>query len=325
MGIFLSGDLSLIDHLTPKSFEEQVELLKTRGLLFDNTERAKRYLAYIGYQRLSVYWGSFYENTKDKDRFKNNTKFEDILNLYIFDRKLRVLFFEASERIEICFKVLLSDALCIKTSNPFWYNDETLFKSRTDEYYVNGIAKKEVCNQQWIINKINENLSKFKKSNTALKGFTDVASTPIPSWELVDMLTFGNFSNMISLINGENLTSLYELFNLPKRVLDNWLECVVGVRNICAHYGLLYKRSFSATPMSLTKSKKRSVIIDLEDCKRTFFAQFFIFNYLIKKISPTSHWSERVVSLIEENIDNPLLSYEIMGFPKNWKDLICCD
>lgn len=311
-----------LSHLIPIAFHNQIELLKSRGMLFDDAERAEKYLAYIGYHRLSSYWNAFYQNIKDRNNFIKGVKFEDVLNLYIFDRKLRVLFFEASERIEICMKVLLSDALSVASNNPFWYNNSTFFNTRVDTYYVNGIAQKETCDHKWIIKKLEENLQKSKKSDIFLKGFKNINDTPIPSWELVNLLTFGTFSNIMSLVKGDKSMSVYTRFDLPKKILDNWLECVVGVRNICAHYSLLYRRSFSTTPMSLSKSKKRSVNIELECCKTTFYAQFFIFNYLIKKISPTSTWGNRVVCLIKEYLDNPLLSQEKMGLPDDWENHI---
>jgi len=306
------------NHLTPKSFEDQVALLKSRGMLFDNEKRAEKYLAYIGYQRLSVYWNVFYQNVQTKEHFIKGIKFEDILNLYIFDRKLRGLFLEASERIEICMKVLLSDSICIPSSDPFWYLNSSYFNVRTDKFFINGEKQKELCDHNWVLEKINDNLKKFSKNNSSLKRFADVRQTPIPSWELVDILTFGLFSNVMSLVKGENSLGVYQQFDLPKKILDNWLECVVGVRNICAHYGLLYRRSFSNTPMSLSKSKKRTSTIDLEPYKMTFYAQFFVYSYLLNKISPTSSWTSRVKSLISEHISNPLLSYDKMGFPADW-------
>lgn len=310
----------MTDHLTPKNFDEQIEILKNRGLQFENEERAKKYLSYIGYQRLSVYWNYFYIDKIEKNAFKREISFENILDLYIFDRKLRVLFFEATERIEVCIKVLFSDILCRNNSSAFWYNDASLFRQRLDKYEINGELKQEIFNHKMIMKKIEESIQKIKKNNKSLKGFTNLKDTPIPSWKLCDMITFGAFSNIMSLINGSNDTELYEKFNLPKIVLDNWLECIVNIRNICAHYGLLYRRSFAITPRSLTKSKKRSYTIDFETSRMKFYAQFYIFSYLLEKISPTSTWVSRVNSLIETHISNPLLSLDQMGFPDNWKE-----
>lgn len=41
---------------TPKTFQEQMELLKQRNLTIDNEERTIKILKYISYNRLSNYW-----------------------------------------------------------------------------------------------------------------------------------------------------------------------------------------------------------------------------------------------------------------------------
>lgn len=312
--------------LIPLSFSEQINLLKQRGMLFKDETRAEKYLSYIGYHRLSSYWNVFYKDKKVKDVFSTNVYFEDVLDLYIFDRKLRVLFFEASERIEICMKVLLSDIMSMKYSDTFWYTKEEIYKDREDKYYIDCVEQKEIIGRKWIFDELGKNLSKFKKNNESLSGFTNLDNTPIPSWMLVDLITFGNFSNFLNLIEGEFSKEFYAKFNLPKRVLDNWVECMVNVRNICAHYGLLYRRSFSTTPISLSKSKQRPALIDFENNKMSFYAQFFVFAYFIEKISPTTTWSKRVLILIREHqVRNPLLDLAKLGFHDDWASNVIFD
>ena len=83
------------------SIQEQISLLKDRGLIIPDYHRAERYLIFIGYYRLSVYFLPFQKN---KDKFDDDIKFDDILNLYIFNRKLKLLVLDAIERIEIAVK-----------------------------------------------------------------------------------------------------------------------------------------------------------------------------------------------------------------------------
>lgn len=80
----------------------QVKLLKSRGLIINDDQRVIRYLEHIGYYRLSAYMIPFY-NDKKVHQFKESTSFDDLLNLYIYDRKLRLLLLEAIERIEVSF------------------------------------------------------------------------------------------------------------------------------------------------------------------------------------------------------------------------------
>jgi|GEM_PF-2818366 len=65
--------------------------------------QAKKYLQTIGYYRLSGYAIPFYTDPTRSTAI-NGASFEDILNIYIFDRKLRILIIEALERIEIALR-----------------------------------------------------------------------------------------------------------------------------------------------------------------------------------------------------------------------------
>lgn len=77
---------------------ELLKLLLQRGLIIPDQKRATHYLQTIGYYRLSVYFIPF---KNSKDRFCPQANFEDILELYIFDRKLRLLALDPPERIEM--------------------------------------------------------------------------------------------------------------------------------------------------------------------------------------------------------------------------------
>lgn len=308
--------------MTDRNFltiNEQVDLLKSRGMHFDNEERAKKYLAYIGYHRLSLYWNGYFVNKIKRDRFRGSINFDDILDLYIFDRKMRGLFFEAAERIEICLKVLFSNVMSEKYGSE-WYLNKSLFTSRIDTFYVNGEETKVEVNQQTLLDDLNQTIRKNKKNNPALAGFTELKKTILPSWELFNLMTFGDFSRTIALVDGTDSKTFYESFELPKAIADSWVECIVSVRNICAHYGYFSKRSFSVTPRPLNKSKKRTFSIDFEGYLYKFYTQYFVFSYFLSKISPTTSWMQRVKDLIEEYKENPYISYEILGFPDNWSE-----
>ena len=86
------------------SCEEQIELLKSRSLLILDTDRAKRHLSYVSYYRLSAYMLPYKLTQSKSDIFQEGTKWDDIWNLYKFDRKLRLLVFDAIERIEIALR-----------------------------------------------------------------------------------------------------------------------------------------------------------------------------------------------------------------------------
>lgn len=98
------------------SFSQQLELLKNRGLIFEDEQKALGYLKTIGYYRLSGYLYSFRQvdaqnSNRKLDGFIGSSHFEDVKNLYMFDKKLRQLALDALERIEVALRVNISYSL----------------------------------------------------------------------------------------------------------------------------------------------------------------------------------------------------------------------
>ena len=83
-----------------KTAKDLVRLLQSRGLVINDETRAENYLRHIGYYRLSAYMLPHLDSPKNKHIFKVNTSFQSILNLYKFDKKLRLLIFNEIEKIE---------------------------------------------------------------------------------------------------------------------------------------------------------------------------------------------------------------------------------
>ena len=90
----------------PLTYTNQVALLQSRGMLIPDVKRAERLLANISYYRLSAYMLPYKkkENGLIIDCFKENTTWNMIYDLYVFDRKLRLLVFDAIERLEIAIR-----------------------------------------------------------------------------------------------------------------------------------------------------------------------------------------------------------------------------
>lgn len=93
------------------SHGNQLELLQGRGLEVTDTKAALSYLQRIGYYRLSAYWYPFRQSTTSTlngkttvqilDTFRDGALFSNAVDLYVFDKKLRLLLLDALERIEI--------------------------------------------------------------------------------------------------------------------------------------------------------------------------------------------------------------------------------
>jgi abortive infection bacteriophage resistance protein len=91
------------------SIEQQIARLRSRGVEISNIEFAAKYLQYVGYYRLTGYLKNF---EIDKDRYQ--VHFEEVINLYQFDKKLRLLVLDAVETIEIAVKSCITLVLSNK-------------------------------------------------------------------------------------------------------------------------------------------------------------------------------------------------------------------
>ena len=80
----------------PLSFQDQISLLKSRGLIIDDEIKAISFLKEISYYRMSAY---FIPYQTEKDIFEKGTTFDQIIKTYSFDRELRLLVFSCIERI----------------------------------------------------------------------------------------------------------------------------------------------------------------------------------------------------------------------------------
>ena len=87
----------------PTSFEQQLSILESRGMSVPDKQRALHYLAHINYYRLGAYWLPF-ESDHNGHTFHDGTNFEQVLELYVFDRELRLLVMDAIERIEVSIR-----------------------------------------------------------------------------------------------------------------------------------------------------------------------------------------------------------------------------
>ena len=125
----------------------------------DDDSKAISYLDKIGYYRLSGYWYPFRKiNSKDNvvktgkkkgaylkdirsDNFIENVHFKHIVDLYIFDKKLKMLCMDAIERIEISLKSRISYYL--GEQSPYSYIDVSRFMEKSKTKHKKWLLKHE--------------------------------------------------------------------------------------------------------------------------------------------------------------------------------------
>ncbi|WP_027215824.1 Abi family protein [Butyrivibrio fibrisolvens] len=72
-----------------KTYKEQVEILRNKGLKIQNSGNVIPFLNHVNYYRFSGYFLPFISKTDKK--FHDGTSFEQLENIYHFDSELRKL------------------------------------------------------------------------------------------------------------------------------------------------------------------------------------------------------------------------------------------
>ena len=116
----------------PRTIDEQIRLLRSRGMAFSNEEEAKQCLAHISYFRLKYYWTDMRDESTEHD-FKEDASFDDVIARYNFDRNLRLILFDAIEIIEVALRAKIINHLSQAKSSGLWYLDSSLFERK--DYY----------------------------------------------------------------------------------------------------------------------------------------------------------------------------------------------
>jgi len=104
---------------------QQVALLASRGLSVSDPKMAAEFLKRVNYYRLSGYAIPF---LIDREHFKPDASFDELMSVYRFDRILRDLLFEALEAAELAYRAIFAHQLS-RNFGPLGYRDVANFKN----------------------------------------------------------------------------------------------------------------------------------------------------------------------------------------------------
>ncbi|WP_165793558.1 Abi family protein [Hyphococcus luteus] len=288
------------------SVDDQLELLEGRGLQISDREEAKHCLHHIGYYRLSGYFLPFQKGGRGPDRheFLKGTDFKDALDRYVFDRKLRLLVLDATERIEVAFRASLSNSIAIK-HGPNWYQDSKLFNLSRHFNHAKFI--------QHIKEQISHDSKDAKKRDVFINHYYLNYDTPDmpPCWMVFEAVSFGSISIAFKNMDKRECNDICDKFGLKHQFLSSWIHCISYIRNVCAHHSRLWNRVCTIKP--LIDKKYRD---DLE-VNNKVYAQLAVIQIILKQVSPDNHWAERLKKLMSEHPNVPLKQ---MGMPADWSE-----
>lgn len=302
----------------PLQYNQQIALYKSRGLIIDNDQLAEKYLQEISYFRFSAYAIPF---QKKKDKFDAGTTFQDILDLYLFDRELRFLVFDAIESIEIAIRTQMIYTLSNKYNDSHWQDNASLFNPA----HTNPLTGKVVdifADTQAIIKKHIHS----KHPEVFIKHYKNTYNIPEnpPSWMCVELLTIGELSRLFSALKqNADRKAIAQFFWLHHSVFKSWLHTIVYVRNLCAHHCRLWNREFAITPEVLLRPQQKWIQPAFNANNNRTFYFLCMLKYLLQTANANNNFKEKLEALFNKYPTTPI---QFMGIPTsngvqivNWK------
>jgi abortive infection bacteriophage resistance protein len=286
-----------------RTIEEQITLLKSRGMLMKDERTAAFYLNHISYFRLKGYWWDM-QSDRDNHIFAPDTCFEDVIARYSFDGQLRLILFKAIEFIEIALRTKLIYHLS-QAYGGLWYLDDS-------------IAVDKIKHQDSLADLQTE----FARSG---EGFAKDFRVKHPNdhpdaWVIFEVATFGTlskiYSNLIHQLPQKSLIA-HEFGLNSINDLSSWLAAISYLRNVIAHHSRVFGRDILKRPVLPRNPRSQWLQFGVTPVQeKKPFVVISTMIYLCNAINPNNEIKNKLLSLFQNHPNIPVYK---MGFFNNWQ------
>jgi abortive infection bacteriophage resistance protein len=313
-----------------KTIEDLLTILQERGLELRDRDTAKHYLSTVGHHRLTAFYEHFYTGHKTFDSSIPAT-IDDVVHLYSFDRRLRLLLIGPLEKIEVALRALIimevGDFLQRLNGGNVEIRlfDRGLYDLSSSQSRRNFDLAKQGCERgarsSWTgpfsHSKAGKGLSNDDREAAFRKYYDEM-----PAWKVLQTASFGPLTHIYSILRQEIANPISQRFNLSRVVLTTTLFALKELRNSCAHH----------EPVWNWDARKRSVqllfpkaFVDAAALKPANENEYKLYPYcaiihiLLSFLSHgNSTWHRRLKKLVNEY--NTMYSAS-MGFPDDWQSM----
>lgn len=281
------------------SFDEQISLLKSRGLTISDENQAKYILSCINYYRFSGYLFGF--RNKRTGMYPCNLTFSQVKRIYDFDRRLTRTLLFVLEDIEETLKTRLSYTITSSyPEDPLIYLNAAIYRNRNS--FIDF--------QSRFYSAVEKN-----KGLPFVKHHIEQYGGDLPMWVAVELFTMGNLHAVYNNLIGPLQKKIAKQYNTGPIQLRNWILNLMYTRNHLAHNMRIYDYDFARSPMQCKNHPF--------PCEKTnrIFDQVFI---MCVMYSDHEEWTNYIIpelnALFEEYSD--VIQLQNIGFPENWKDIL---
>lgn len=215
------------------TIDEQIELLRSRGMVIKDEKKAREVLSDIGYFRLGFYCFPFEKSYPRKDNrshlYKDGSLLSDVVDLYYFDTDLRNILLKYLFRIEVNFRTKLVYIVSgIYKDSPTWFADPSVVKRE----YARDFDQK-------IYNTLFKRQAIIRRHHNDPKHLNDRFA---PAWKTIEFMTFGMTIELFNAIQDlsvrDKIATEYGLRS--GKTLSGYIETAKSLRNACSHGNTLF-------------------------------------------------------------------------------------
>ena len=301
-----------------KTIDQQIDILKKKGLIIDDYDAAYNILLKENYFFLNGYRHIFMNSPTDKT-FITGTTFSEIYALFKFDRYSRNIFFKNLLIIENRLKSVISYQL----SKKYGYKEKDYLNLRN---FTQDPEKRRRVKDviEKMKRQIRINTGRHNATMHYLKNYGY-----IPLWILVKVLSFGMVCELYSIMKDEDKLEVSSVFHLGIEELENFLPILSNYRNLCAHEDIVFDHK-TERKIPDTEYHKKLNIFKMDDeyiyGKDDLFAVIIIFKLMLEDSEFRLMLKEFEYEL--EKLDGKVDSIPVekildtMGVPKNYIEII---
>ena len=284
-----------------KTLDEQLDILRSRGLIINDEAQARDFLLRNNYYRISGYSLTLRKNNV----FSKYATFQNIIDIYLFDHELRHILLQYLEVIEVQIKSIYAYEFT-KVHGPTGYLDEAFF--------TNQSKHKE------IISKADQQKTQRLPHEAYLKHFVNDLQQDIPLWAYVDLLTISDISFLYSISEQPIKDAVARVFGLTMNkgadILGSYMHSMTIIRNLCAHGSRIYNRLFEQKP---SLNKKEKALLRKNSNGEIDNAHFYGFLLVMKRILPADKFNEMKDSIVSLTEKYPFVRMDYYGFRNDWQ------
>lgn len=301
-----------------KTIDEQIEILKRKGLIIEDEEETKEILLRENYFFINGYRLLLMNSYSDKTFVKGST-FKELYALFLFDRSMRNIIFKYLLIIENQLKSITSYQLSKKYGyqEKDYLNPKNFTEDRSKIRRVKDLIEK--MKRQVRINGTKHNATLHYIKNYGY----------VPMWVLVKVLSFGIVCELYSVLKKEDQIEIASVFNVSTEYLEDFLPILANYRNLCAHEDIMFDHKTEKV-IPDTEYHEKLNIFKMDDeyiyGKNDIFAVIIMLKYLLRKEDFRIMLKE--IDYEKELLDSRIDSIPIekildrMGIPKNYLDLL---